>query len=104
MTLEERAAEAARNARCGRCRRKMLESGTQEGFLTGYYRVMSLRQTVPFQLCGPCGVELREFLNPALAEDGQFQALKKIILEGWSGREGVQGLQGGEGAAGRSAA
>jgi len=89
--LEERAERAARNARCGRCRRRMLESGTQEGFLTGYYRVMSLRQTVPFQLCGPCGIELREFLNPDLAEDGQFQALKKIILEGWARGQGMQG-------------
>lgn len=104
MNLDARAAEAARNARCGRCRKKMLESGTQEGFLTGYYRVMALRQTVPFQLCGPCGIGLREYLNPELTTDPEFQQIKDGIVEGWARAQGMQGLQGGEGAAGRPAA
>lgn len=102
--MDARAAEAARGARCGRCRELLLESGTAEGFLSGYYRVMALRQTVPFQLCGTCGIGLREYLNPELVTDPEFQQIKDSILEGWARGQGMQGLPDGEGETGRPAA
>lgn len=101
--LEERAAKAAQEARCGRCRVVIVSAGSAMGVVTGYYRAVALGSTTAFQLCGLCGLELREFLQPALEDDRAFQNMKDILVEGWSdGGERVHRLQGGadqEGAA-----
>lgn len=84
MTLEERAAAAARKARCGRCQEVILETPSAMGVVTGHYRAVALKTTSPFKLCGECGLGLREFLNPRLKEDAAYNGFKRLIRELWS--------------------
>lgn len=92
MNLEERAEQAARNARCTRCHTRLYDNTA--GMLVGSYRPVGVRQSVAFQLCGRDAVELREFLNPELADDPDWQKIKAEILGGTDG-DRVSGLQDG---------
>lgn len=82
--LEERAEKAASEAKCGRCGEVILRGTSAVGMVTGYYRAVALGVTAPFQLCGNCGIALREFINPRLEDDPIFQRVKKKIQEMWA--------------------
>lgn len=78
-TLEERAEAAARTAVCTRCDVVILEDRSATGVLFGRLIVPVLGVKRQFQLCGKCGLALREFLYPELASDPDYQ-LKKLAL------------------------
>lgn len=83
MDLEEKAAEAAKRAPCGRCGEVILETESAIGTVTGYYRAVAIGTTSSFQLCGECGLDLREFLNPHLVEDAIYRGFKELLRGMW---------------------
>jgi len=83
MSMKARAREAAKKARCTRCRKVVLESPSAAGTVTGYYRIPALGETMPITLCGEHGIELQEFLLPELVDDPAFQGIKNTIKELW---------------------
>lgn len=84
MDLEERAALLAADAPCRRCGVKVLSAGSALGIVTGVYRAVALNANVPFTLCGGCGIDLREFLDPALRQDEMFQESAGVLRRGWA--------------------
>lgn len=87
MTREEldiKAEAAARNAKCDRCAVKIMESPSYTGAMVGTFRVSVVGVTEGYQLCGRCGLYLREFLRPGLRHQAHFQGVKMELLERWS--------------------
>lgn len=83
MDLEAKAAEAAKKALCGRCGGVIMETESAIGTVTGYYRAVAIGTVSPFQLCGECGLKLREFLNPQLVEDAIYRGFKELLRGMW---------------------
>ena len=83
MNLEERAAEVAAEARCGMCDKVILDQPDATGALV--VRVRSLYSGVGenVQLCGTCGLAVREILNPALKTDTRYQRVKNEMIRMW---------------------
>lgn len=88
MTLEQKAARAAKRTRCGRCQVVILDSPSAMATVTGYYRAPALGTVTPYSLCGECGLLLREFLNPRLLDDSVYRASAKILREAWEAGSG----------------
>lgn len=83
MTLEERAEQAAKNAKCSRCGVVIMSSPASLGLTTGTVRTSALGTTVGFQLCGGCGLAVREAIWPALLVDPKYLALREELLGLW---------------------
>lgn len=84
LTLEERAEQAAENARCQRCEKRIMRDKSAEAMAFLRILVPGLGFKKAVQLCGRCGVDLREFLSPELADDPGFQATKQALLGEWT--------------------
>jgi len=85
QSLDERAEEAAENAQCTRCGVIILQDTSSSGVVFGRIMVPLLRVTHTYQLCGKCGLALREFVFPALQSDPHFLEVKRRLLtEFWT--------------------
>lgn len=62
MTLEERAAEAARRAVCTRCGAPMVNLRVINQLITGVHRRVGEKGAEHFSLCSDCGPKFRQFL------------------------------------------
>lgn len=83
-TLEERAEEAAQTAQCDRCKVVILDDSSKLGVLFGRILVPLLGVKHTYQLCGKCGLALREFLFPRILDDPVYQDLKRqLVSEHW---------------------
>lgn len=79
-TLDERAEAAAREAVCTRCEAVILDEASKAGVVFGRLIVPIVSVTHTFQLCGKCGLGLREFLFPSITEDIIYQSVKHQLL------------------------
>lgn len=82
--LEARAARLAAEAICTRCQTLIMDDSSAAGlmFLSVRVPLMSVKET--HQLCGKCGVQVREFLYPELLGDEKFQSAKhELLMEHW---------------------
>ncbi len=72
--------ESAKKAECSRCKVKVVETKGAVGtvFLNIYVPGLGFRERL--FLCGACGLAVREFLHPELADDAVFQAVKHELL------------------------
>lgn len=61
--LEERAAELARNAKCGRCDKPILDSGDALATTFIKLKLPGSGRGGDYNLCGTCGISLRAFLT-----------------------------------------
>jgi uncharacterized protein with PIN domain len=77
--LEERAAEAAANARCVRCKDVILDKPSKIGATIVRARCVGTDMEQHVTLCGDCGVELLEFLHPELLVDPEWLASKDAL-------------------------
>lgn len=83
-SLEERAEEAARKATCRRCETVLLDDPSAIGMVFGRLRVPMSGVNLSYQLCGKCGLGLREFLQPSLVDDRAYQTAKvQLLTEHW---------------------
>jgi hypothetical protein len=83
--LTARAEEAANNARCARCQVVILEDSSKTGVVFGRLLVPILGVKHTYQLCGKCGLGLREFLFPGILDDPTYLAVKATLLgEHWT--------------------
>lgn len=80
---EERARQLAAEAPCSRCGEVILDGPSAVGVVTGQYRLVATRQSVPYQLCGMCGLRLREFLFPESTRDPRYTALRDALHQAW---------------------
>lgn len=83
MTLEERAEEAAKKAKCSRCGTVIMQDPGRLGLATGTLRTSALGTTVGFQLCGKCGLVVREAIWPKLLTDPNYLSLRAELMEMW---------------------
>ena len=83
-TLEERAERAAETAQCSRCGVVILQEESKTGVVFGRLIVPILGVTHTYQLCGKCGLLLREFLFPGILDDPVYLAIKnRLLTEFW---------------------
>jgi hypothetical protein len=83
-TLEERAEAAAREAVCTRCDAVILDEPSRAGVVFGRLMVPVLGAKHEFQLCGRCGLGLREYLYPEVQHDPRYNLIKNLLLtEHW---------------------
>lgn len=78
--LDERAEEAARNATCMRCQVVILGEASAVGMVFGRIIVPVTGIQENYQLCGKCGLALREFLTPELLQDQHYLGVKTQLL------------------------
>lgn len=84
-SLEERAAEAASRATCARCKVVILDDSSGSGVVLGRLIVPLLGIKHAYQMCGKCGLALREFIFPDLDRDPVYQECKrKLLTEFWT--------------------
>lgn len=83
MSLEERAAEVAANARCGMCGEVILDRPDATGALVVRIRALYSGAGENVQLCGMCGLAVREILNPTLKTDTRYQRIKAEMIRMW---------------------
>ena len=83
-SLQERLVKAALEARCQRCEVVILEDSSKAGVVFGRLLVPVLGVKHAYQLCGKCGLALREFLFPRLLDDPNFVETKRQLLTEWS--------------------
>ena len=84
-TLEQRASEAAEKATCQRCEVVILEDSSATGVVFGRLMVPILQVKHAYQLCGKCGLGLREYVFPKILEDHNYLAIKeKLLTEFWT--------------------
>lgn len=83
MNLEERAAEVAAEARCGMCLKVILDQPDATGALVVRIRALYSGLSENVQLCGMCGLAVREILNPALKTDTRYQRVKNEMIRMW---------------------
>ena len=84
-TLEERAEEAAEEATCQRCDVVILEDPSAQGVVFGRLMVPLLRVQHAYQLCGKCGLGLREYLFPGILEDPSYlEVRRQLLTEHWT--------------------
>lgn len=69
---------------CFRCRRNVLADSSALGMTVGTVETPATGGKLDFVLCGRCGLELKEFIVPALADDPDFPKAKAALLESWS--------------------
>lgn len=81
--LEARAAEAAAQAGCSRCKAVILEEGSLIGLVFVRMEAVATRQKDAVQLCGKCGLLLREFLRPERLDDPRYQAAADLLRRTW---------------------
>lgn len=83
-SLDERAREAAERAECTRCSVRILSDDSKAGLVFGRVFVPVSDARHSFQLCGKCGLALREFLKPSLVDDPEYQLAKhRLLTEFW---------------------
>jgi hypothetical protein len=78
--LDQRAAQAAANARCVRCKEVILDKPSKAGATIVRARCVGTDTEQHVALCGDCGVELLEFLHPELLVDPEWLAGKDALL------------------------
>lgn len=83
MNLEERAAEVAAEARCGMCSEVILDRPDATGAVVVRVRSLYSGAGENVQLCGTCGLAVREILNPALKTDTRYQRVKNEMIRMW---------------------
>lgn len=83
MSLEERAAEVAADARCGVCDKVILDRPDATGALVVRIRALYSGLGENVQLCGMCGLAVREILSPALKTDARYQRVKTEMIRMW---------------------
>lgn len=83
MNLEERAAEVAAEARCGMCLKVILDQPDATGAVVVRVRSLYSGAGENVQLCGTCGLAVREILNPALKTDTRYQRVKNEMIRMW---------------------
>lgn len=84
MTREEldaKAEAAARDAKCQRCKVVILEDPSKSGVVFGRLMVPMLGVSHTYQLCGRCGLLLRELIYPELDYDEKYQQIKSALVE-----------------------
>lgn len=79
-TLDERAEAAAQEAVCTRCLAVILDEPSKAGLVFGRVLVPLLGVKDTFQLCGKCGLGLREYLYPEIALDPQYWSARQELL------------------------
>lgn len=72
--------EVAKTALCCRCGVQVVESKAVTGTVLLNLYVPALGQRERLFTCGACGLALREFLHPELADDPVFQFVKRELL------------------------
>jgi hypothetical protein len=83
-TLDEKAEEAANKATCQRCETVILSDSSAEGVVFGRLIVPILGVKHEYQLCGKCGLGLREYVFPKILEDDGYLAVKnQLLTEHW---------------------
>lgn len=84
-SLEERAEAAAQEARCQRCEVVILDDASASGVVFGRLIVPVLGVKHEYQLCGKCGLGLREYVFPKLVDDPNYQSVKRqLLMEYWT--------------------
>lgn len=83
MSLEERAAEVAADARCGVCSKVILDQPDATGALVVRIRALYSGLGENVQLCGMCGLAVREILNPTLKNNDRYQRIKAEMIRMW---------------------
>lgn len=82
--LQARAEAAAEQAECTRCKVRILADESKTGMVFGRLFVPLAGSRHTFQLCGKCGLALREFLFPHLLDDATYAEIKRLLLtEHW---------------------
>ena len=84
QTLAERASEAAEKATCQRCDVVILQDPSAQGVVFGRLLVPLARVKRSYQLCGKCGLALREFIYPRILDDPVYLEIKRELLERWA--------------------
>lgn len=79
-SLDALAEEAANKATCSRCGVVILADSSAEGVVFGRIMVPLVRVNHAFQMCGKCGLALREFVFPPLLQDRNYLAVKEQLL------------------------
>lgn len=82
--IEAAAEQAALEARCERCRTFVVMDASAAGTILGRLIIPGAGKKHSFQLCGKCGLQLREFLMPELEFDRVFQEAKAALMEHWA--------------------
>jgi hypothetical protein len=74
--LEPEVIETAKKANCSRCKIQIVGSPGLAGTVLYSLLVPLVGGRERGFLCGGCGLALKEFLHPELADDAMFQAVK----------------------------
>lgn len=82
--LDAAAEEAAERAVCARCGVRILGDPSREGVVFGRVMVPMIRLKEAFQLCGRCGLKLREFLTPEVLDNDDYIGKRNQLLGPWS--------------------
>ncbi len=76
-------AAKALEAECLRCKALIVGAPSMLGTLMVNYSVPATGDRYRFYLCGECGIDFREFVDPKLLASRAFQALKANLLKVW---------------------
>ena len=83
--LEAEAEAAAERARCTICDVRIMGEKSRDGVLFGRIVGPFLEQPLTFQVCGLCGLKLREFIVPDVLDDPVYVESKATLLrEFWT--------------------
>lgn len=84
--IEQAAEEAGARAACSRCKAVIVEESSATGAVRGTYRAIALRPDYAqhFQLCGRCGLRLREFLFPEVEHNPIYLETKRQLEALWA--------------------
>lgn len=76
--------EAAKRARCSRCKEQVVESAGVRGTVMVNYYVPALGARERAILCGPCGLLLRELLHPEVLDQPGYAAARDLLRSTWT--------------------
>lgn len=81
--LPQEVVDLARTALCVRCKAVVADEPSRMGtvLLSYYVPVLGVRERT--FLCGACGLGFREFLNPEMADNPQYLAVKAELQSRW---------------------
>lgn len=82
--IDEELREAARAAKCVRCKESIVDSSSLTGTVLVNYYIPAVDRKERHALCGMCGILFRQFLHPELEVDPTFRAAAAMLRVNWA--------------------